>query len=198
MARRRTAAKEDSHSGGDTRQQILDAAEHLLYERGYHGMTMGEIAKQIGVRQAALYYHFPQGKEQLCLEVAHRVLDTNGRGIAESIARQKTARDRLKAVATWVFSRPVRADKVLKDMARFIPEEHQNALMEHVLVSLFAPVHAVLEKGIQSGELRPHDTAAVTWIYLSMLNGFESSNPQIGSADSAGVLVDILIDGIHA
>ena len=44
--------------GRDTRQAILDASLDLFAERGFHGTSMREIARAVGVRESALYHHF--------------------------------------------------------------------------------------------------------------------------------------------
>lgn len=48
----------------NTRQAILDAAERVFSMHGFEGGSMSRIAKQAGVAQALLHYHF-QNKENL-------------------------------------------------------------------------------------------------------------------------------------
>src|SRR5258706_16060912 len=43
----------------DTRQGILDAALDCFAENGFFGTSMREIARHVGVRESALYHHFP-------------------------------------------------------------------------------------------------------------------------------------------
>jgi AcrR family transcriptional regulator len=50
----------------DTREQILDAARHLFLELGYDKTSLREVADEVGVTKAALYYHF-RSKEDLLL-----------------------------------------------------------------------------------------------------------------------------------
>ena len=50
---------------GDTRQEILDVALVLFAEQGYDKTSLREIAEQVGVTKAALYYHFPSKEEIL-------------------------------------------------------------------------------------------------------------------------------------
>ncbi|MEU5834728.1 TetR/AcrR family transcriptional regulator [Streptomyces diacarni] len=51
-------------SRGNTRQRIQDVALELFAERGYEKTSLREIAEQLGVTKAALYYHF-KTKEDL-------------------------------------------------------------------------------------------------------------------------------------
>lgn len=43
----------------DTRREILDAALELFSEGSYFGTSMRQIARAVGVRESALYHHFP-------------------------------------------------------------------------------------------------------------------------------------------
>lgn len=42
----------------ETRQRILDAAEHLFHERGVSRTSLAEIASGAGVTRGAIYWHF--------------------------------------------------------------------------------------------------------------------------------------------
>ena len=41
-----------------TRERLLDAAEELFAERGYHGVSIREIVRQAGVELALVHYYF--------------------------------------------------------------------------------------------------------------------------------------------
>lgn len=43
----------------DTRQKILDKALELFSARGYDPVSVGEIAKAVGIKAPSLYNHFP-------------------------------------------------------------------------------------------------------------------------------------------
>ena len=49
---------------GGTRERIQEIAVHLFAERGYDNTSLREIAEELGVTKAALYYHF-KTKEDL-------------------------------------------------------------------------------------------------------------------------------------
>ncbi len=63
-------AKQGYHHG-DLRRALIDAALHLIEEKGPQGFTLSEAAKEAGVTPAAVYRHFA-GREDLIAEIARR------------------------------------------------------------------------------------------------------------------------------
>lgn len=53
------AAETPAARGPTTKQLILDAAEELLQRRSYNAFSYQHIAVQLGIRNAAIHYHFP-------------------------------------------------------------------------------------------------------------------------------------------
>jgi AcrR family transcriptional regulator len=47
-----------THTAVDTRSKIQDVALRLFIENGYEATSLREIAEEVGVTKAALYYHF--------------------------------------------------------------------------------------------------------------------------------------------
>lgn len=43
----------------DTKQKILEKALELFSARGYDAVSVGEIAKAVGIKAPSLYNHFP-------------------------------------------------------------------------------------------------------------------------------------------
>lgn len=66
----------------DRKAQIAAVAAEAFSERGYHGVSIDEIAKTVGISGPALYRHFPN-KYALFL---HSVNE-----LADSLARQSTS-----------------------------------------------------------------------------------------------------------
>jgi len=75
-------------SAVDTRARILDAARALFADRGYAGTSMRDLAEELGMTKAALYYHFP-GKAQILLALVEPLLDElealGGRGREDAV-----------------------------------------------------------------------------------------------------------------
>ena len=62
----------------DARRRVLEVAERLLTERGYHGFSYGHIARELGVKAPAIHYHFRR-KEDLVVAVLARYRKGFGR-----------------------------------------------------------------------------------------------------------------------
>jgi len=56
-----------------TREDMLSAAVELFAERGYEGVGIAELLSKSGAPRGSLYFHFPEGKEQIGAEVVARV-----------------------------------------------------------------------------------------------------------------------------
>ena len=64
MLRRRARKSTERSAEVDTRTRILDAAERLVAERGFHGVSLREITAAAGANSAAVHYYF-RHKEDL-------------------------------------------------------------------------------------------------------------------------------------
>jgi AcrR family transcriptional regulator len=61
----RKSVTKRTRRGPFTRQQILDASLRLFSERGFARTTVRDIARQAGITDAAIYYHFDSKRELL-------------------------------------------------------------------------------------------------------------------------------------
>ncbi|GGF21452.1 TetR/AcrR family transcriptional regulator [Williamsia phyllosphaerae] len=57
-ARGRPRLVEQRRTGGNPREEILDAAGELFTTQGFAGTSTRAIAESVGMRQASLYHHF--------------------------------------------------------------------------------------------------------------------------------------------
>jgi len=79
----------------DTREAILVCAEQLLLQRGFNGFSYQHIATQLGVRTAAIHYHFPS-KDDLGVALVRRYRESFQGWVREQ-AFNGTAWQRLQA-----------------------------------------------------------------------------------------------------
>src|SRR5581483_8117006 len=91
----------------ETWRQILKAAEKLFMTKGYKGVSMKDVAEAVQVTPAALYYHFPQGKEDLFISMLRLMLEEWAAGISRTVAPAHTMRERLRLLTTYMLTIPI-------------------------------------------------------------------------------------------
>lgn len=73
----------------DTRERIPAGFTDQLLEHGYLGISLDRITAAIGIRRPSLYYHVPDGKEQIYTEVALRMIERASQRVATAVRPQQ-------------------------------------------------------------------------------------------------------------
>lgn len=94
----------------DTRDQILDVAEHLVQTRGFNGFSYADIAEALHVTKASLHYHF-RAKAELGARLIERY-ERNFLAALERIDEEaKDAGDKLRRYAA-LYEGVLRKDRM--------------------------------------------------------------------------------------
>jgi AcrR family transcriptional regulator len=181
----------------------MDVAEARLAESGYLGVPLEEVAREVGVTKPALYYHFPEGKEQLMVEIAHRALRRIRIGLERAMSGPESGAGRLAAAARWLMDEGARGRPVneLRDLAEFVAEEHRGGLAKGFYESLYGPIRRTISSAIDAGEFRANDPEFLTWAFLGLTSGMldvqrmPASSPRPdGEANDTGEMPDRMVD----
>jgi AcrR family transcriptional regulator len=178
------------------KERVLIAAEKLFHDRGYNAVSMRDIADALEMRQASLYYHVPDGKEQLFVEVTERSLHRNLAGLNEAITHaEPNVAAQLKAAAQWFASQmPMKLLSMLEtDMPSISPENAQK-LTFLAYQSMFMPIARLFQKAIEQGEVRQMDPNALSGYFLSLMDGVSYSATAGFASDPIEQLIDDMID----
>lgn len=92
----------------DTRDKILDLGEELIRTRGYHAFSFKDISVPLGMKNAAVHYHFPS-KSNLGLAIIDR---TNDRFLSEIHQWSSLSKEKQLANFLKIYSRSYRQNKV--------------------------------------------------------------------------------------
>jgi AcrR family transcriptional regulator len=179
-----------------TRSRVIEAADALLHQHGYMGVSMEAIAERIGIRKASLYHHFPDGKDQIVLEIGERLVQFDAAGFQTALETHSTVRERLKAMAAFIFKDTRQTNLVLRDAIRFMPAAHQQRLGDLFFIEMFSKVQSVFEAGVQSTELRPHDTRFAAFSFMSLLSEMNAPEHQATWPDLPARVTDLLLSGL--
>lgn len=153
------------------RADIIDAAITLFREHGYHGTSMRDIARAVGIRKASLYHHF-EGKQEILLTILDMGLEQLIAPLEDILAAQMSSEAKLRAAmlhhAQLIASHPGTAefflyeDRALDEAyrARYVARRDE---FERIF-------RQILQEGVQSGDFRATDVAMSTQALLGMVN----------------------------
>lgn len=181
----------------EARERVLNTAEQLFHERGYTAVSMRDIAHSLEMRQASLYYHVPQGKEQLFVEVSQRNLLRHRDGLNRAISAAPPQMEaQLRAAAGWLTANiPLRLFSMLEMDMNALSPKHAARLTRLANEALFAPVARIFSDAQARGEVRsdlhPFNLAGN---FLALIDGISYSSTAGHALDPVATLVDQALD----
>ncbi len=159
----------------DTREQIMDRAAQLLMSRGFNGFSYRDISSHLGVRNAAVHYHFP-AKTDLALALIDEYRKVLRRGTAEFMAYGGSALQQLEGFFAFT-GKQCQLGRCICPFGAFsidyneLPEELQKATSSFMDETL-RWMSKVMEMGRDSGEFSfAGDASAKALVVLSSLQG---------------------------
>jgi AcrR family transcriptional regulator len=140
----------------DTKERIIQEALHLYKQGGIAAVKLNDITKALQVTRAALYNHFPEGKDQIFLEALASMtheLKTAITGIVDSVS---DTRQRLKEILLLVACTPDMKLELLFQVQEELSQPVRARIMEQCQ-PLMDQVISILQEGMARGELRTVD-----------------------------------------
>jgi len=183
---------------------ILHAARRRFLQWGYSGTSTAQLAEDLGITKAALYYHFPD-KEALFLAVVEEYLSEVEADLAgiEHLFELEDRETALCALATVFLSRngtSARIQQLSLQESRHLSPAGQSALSSAYHERMVRPISILLNSSVARGWLRAaeEDEPALIWTFLGVLTAFlkpghEGTEP---SPLSARAFVRLLLGGL--
>jgi TetR/AcrR family transcriptional repressor of nem operon len=144
-------------SVSNTRQQIIDKAAQLMLQRGLNGFSYRDISEPLGVKNAAIHYHFPS-KADLALALIEDYQETLRRQTAEFMAYGGPARPQLEGMFSFTrqqcaCGRPICMAGALTVDFEDLNDETRNA-MDQVMKETVSWLTHVVETGREQNEFQ--------------------------------------------
>ncbi|MBO9324856.1 MAG: TetR/AcrR family transcriptional regulator [Roseiflexus sp.] len=182
------------------REEIMNAAQELVAEKGYGAMSMDELAARVGISKPTLYAHFAT-KEELVVEAATREMKQMI-ALIESQA-DRSPMDQLCFIMRQILQRQVQMHTLgigpWPEIFRLLCA-HDEAL--GYIQRISGDIAALVQRGIAEGEIDPAlDPEAVVRAFFGLASTLHKwyvaapspSDPQ-RAADS---LVEIFMRGVR-
>ncbi|MFI5273933.1 MAG: TetR/AcrR family transcriptional regulator [Ktedonobacterales bacterium] len=153
-------------------QLILQAAEALLVEHGYHETSIDEIAARVGISKGTVYLHFAS-KEEMVFALLRCEMTRFQQALDDILAARGSPAEQLRAVLTHVYTGGTGGLERHAQLmgAIFRDPDLRNRLLEnreamHATWDTFsARLSALIEAGKAAGEI---DAALPTPVILSI------------------------------
>ena len=88
-----------SSKGQQTQEKILSATLDLIERQGFHNTGLQQIIKASGAPKGSLYFHFPDGKDQ----IVALALEQGTQLIGSMIEHAFNMADNLEVAVGWLF-----------------------------------------------------------------------------------------------
>jgi TetR/AcrR family transcriptional regulator, cholesterol catabolism regulator len=185
-----------SHLDQEMGRQILIAAKDLFLARGYKGVSMKEIADAVAVTSAALYYHFPKGKEDLFTKMIQTLfLEEGVAGIDQTLGTRSDLRERLNVLTASLLMLPLdeRFAMLLRDAREYIKDPESQRIIMSLLDRIKQQVMGLFQAAQDAGEIR---TDIPVTVLVSLYMGMLRESKDLQGLPQTPHLVTVLLDGI--
>jgi TetR/AcrR family fatty acid metabolism transcriptional regulator len=154
-----------------TRERILEAAEKLFAEKGFHETAMDEIVRASKVSKGGVYFHFPS-KEELFFALLDKLADALQREVQREIARRRGAvakiQGALEVVLRTLTSQRYLAQIILRQGHGLGPSFERKRLE---IYSRFARlIKENLDEALAEGSIPPINTEITAYAWLGAIN----------------------------
>ncbi len=163
----------------ENEKKIIDAAQSVIAEYGFHGATIDRIAEQAGMSKPNLHYYF-KTKTDLYKAVLQRTLDIWLASLAKldpegdpetelsTYIMEKVEMSRLHPTASRVFANeilrgaPLLRDYLKKDLKKLVSQKAR-----------------VIERWIKEGKLAPVDPVHLIFLVWAATQHYADFQPQV-------------------
>lgn len=208
MNSNKISADEGKHMERDQemRRRILTVAERLFLAKGFKGVSMKDIADEVDVTTAALYYHFPEGKQKLFLSMIQQAIQDWGEQAFHEVNQVTGLRQQLLVLTQHTLSRHFNNFFALsRDVEEFCRDtSRKRELMVSHRKGQLQRVTALFQQAIDSGEVtRKMPANLLAMMYEGMAMGvqfgrhfFAADIEQRDTEELATMIVQSFLDGI--
>ena len=159
----------------NTRADVVEAAGRLFASRGYHGTSMRDLGKELGLLGSSLYSHV-DSKQDLLVEVVEEGARLFEASAERALGAGGTPAERLRALIAGhvdVVLDHLDVARTFLNEARMLDAEHRRRILE-ARDHYEGVFRQVLADGVEAGSFRSGLDAKTTTIFiLSVLNAIE-------------------------
>jgi len=195
------ARKAGSH-GAATAQAIRQAGLELIFEHGYEGMSLRDLAQRVGLQPGSLYNHIAT-KQALLFDLVREHMNTLTAALDEALAGIEGPLARLDAfLAFHLRYHLTRKVEVFVNNSELRSLEPANRAAIMALRQGYEQrLCAILAEGAGQGHFVVEDVPVTTYAILAMLTGVTAWYRPGGRLDAEAILAihrRLVLEGLRA
>jgi AcrR family transcriptional regulator len=184
-----------------TAMKILVTAKGLFMQRGYRAVSVNDIVQAAEITKPTLYYHFADKEELFAQMSLHMVGQMHADMVAALEGRDTTA-ERLAALADVMTTTADGDTRMMRhEMREHLSPAQRARIGLAFQQQIVEPINHVMSEGLARGELGRYTAAELTWMFLSLIEGFyhepqAEGDAAAGAHFSSDTLVDLFLYGV--
>lgn len=184
------ARKKSLDEGRVPREEILQRASLLFYERGYGATSIRDIAEAVGLSSSTMYHHFANKQDVLYAIVRRFMTDFVEATVPllRDTATSPTERMRRIVRLHIEISDDRRPELLIGNPIRYALDPAQREHAIALQIAYHDAVRDTIAEGCRTGEFRVADVSITTMAILDMLNGIREWFSPAGRLSRAEVI----------
>jgi len=176
------ARKKSLDEGRVPREEILQRASLLFYERGYGATSIRDIAEAVGISSSTMYHHFANKQGVLYAIVDRFMSDFVDATVPVLRDRTLSPAERIRCTVRRhiEISDDRRPELLIGNPIRYALDAAQREHATGLQIAYHDAVRDTIVEGCQAGEFRVADVSLTTMAILDMLNGIREWYSPVG------------------
>jgi AcrR family transcriptional regulator len=159
-----------------TKERIKDAAAKLFAEHGYSGMTLKEIANEVGIKPPSVYAFF-KGKDDVFLAIYRDAIEGHLLTVKSQFNGEKTARSQLYSIMKSAIDFQYREELKSKLLIRLMvspPDflrEDISSRFDELEKEEYNILCTIFNHGIEGDEVKPLESHKLAVSFQCLMDG---------------------------
>ncbi len=182
------------------KEQVIQTATELFKDKGYAATSMRDLANELGIEAASLYYHI-KSKEEILQSICFEMADAFIQGLDDVEHRDISNREKLYQGIinhTKVIARDLPAAAVFLNEYRYLSAPWLKKFLR-LRINYINRFKKIIEDGIKEGEFKNVNKKLAVMTIFSSLNWMPNWYNPKGKIDPEAVskqLAQLLINGL--
>lgn len=184
------ARKKSLDEGRVPREEILETASRLFYERGYGATSIRDIAEAVGISSSTMYHHFANKQDVLHAIVSRFMQDFVDATVPVLRDKSLSPTERVRRVIGLhiEISDDRRPELLVGNPIRYALDPAQREESITLQIAYHDAVRDTIAEGGKAGEFRVDDVSIAAMAVLDMLNGIREWFSPAGTLRRADVV----------